>query len=312
MLRGSKKRLLVILCSTVGTLTIISVVIWWFTRPALDAETTARLEEIRSEALALEAGNSTLMCERPLLRGEPLDGPAAPDIVSIVEYKGEIGRCNDLVRKLGKEGKSLVLADSTEDEASFNPYQPYKELDDPVWDSESFVSIEKKCAVLAEEIQKAVRHVDSCSPYLPGERCFGNHRTVDLMRLMDAVVIMAVRKIRRGETREAFELMLDTMRFGDDLARGGADWFAWAMGGMVRNKMGRLVQQVLNSDHIRLDPGMLVGVDHEIALLIGTAPHPFKGVRGMLVSGWLLEWWRGFGQGEEDIPFAMVCWKAYP
>jgi hypothetical protein len=309
MRAGSKRRLInsaVILSLAVG-----AVVVWWVTRPALDAETKARLEEIRAKALAMEAENRGLVCERPVLRGEPLDGPAGPVISSIMDLGGELGECNDLVRELREEGKSLDLADSTEDEASFDIYKPHKDLDDPVWDSESFVSIEEKCTVLVEAIQRAVRHVDACSPYLDGQKCLV-YRHVDLIRLMDAIEIIVVRKIRRGETREAFELMLDVMRFGDDLGRGGADWFAWSLGGMGRIRIGRLMQQVLNSDLVRLDPAMLEQVDGEIALLVETAPLPFKGMRDAMVSSWLMEWWRGFGEGEEDIPFALACWKEHP
>jgi len=192
--------------------------------------------------------NSRLRCPRPVLRFTARAERADPLIRSLVEPVGAIAGClayaeqywADLRRAFftepvrppgGVAGKGLPWS------------RPLAGGPEPAIVEE----VRRRCLPIAPVLERAVQQAQACSPYLPGRRRAPKLGTV--LQLHLAMVALARHRFRTSPLEAAW-LLMHTLRFGQDLCRGGTAWI-WALvtrlGGLdVVSTLGR----VLAADHL--------------------------------------------------------------
>ncbi len=157
-------------------------------------------ESLEAALMADVEANRSRRCVRPPLHGEPLDGEADADILSVVEDSDENNRCLDLFA----DEPSLF-------EWEMNPRgEPPPIVTLATW----------LCEPMAEKVSRAVRHADACSPFLVGRGVPASGATTQLMRSAKAAILVAQDRARRGDARAAIALLTDEVRLAQDAARG--------------------------------------------------------------------------------------------
>jgi len=161
-------------------------------------------EEIQAleERLSREIGELRVRsCPRPILRGTPLPGTAAQDMVLVTEGGAGLAEC---YRFLDEFGSVLFTAPEAEQERGTGLVNRFSEV----------------CRLLPDAIARAVRHGDACSPYRPGVRALPDLR--NMLRAFEAARQLAALAVLDGRPGEAADRFLDLARFLQDLVRGGA------------------------------------------------------------------------------------------
>jgi len=243
-------------------------------RPRLVSE--KEIKEMRHELLEIVERNRAKKCPRPVLRGEPLPGTAAADIVAVVEGADDTRACH---QRLDETSDMVFEAlDHPEDykpegfparmNRTAKPYSPPpKEL----------LELEKTCAPTLERLQKAVRHEDACSPYLPGLHDQPGY--VSAIRTSRLAAFKSRRLLAEGDAGQGFDLLLDVVRFGQDFGRGGASLLETMIGVACTRTVLPMLEHALNRKK-PLDPALLSRVAKELGQLIETQPHPAAYLRG--------------------------------
>ena len=243
-------------------------------RPRLVSE--EELKEMRQELLRIVERNRAKQCPRPVLRGEPLPGTAAEDIVAVVEGADDTRACH---RALDETSEMVFEAlDHPEDykpegfPARMNrTAKPYSKP------SQELLELEKTCAPVLSRLQKAVRHQDACSPYLPGLHDQPGY--ISAIRTSRFAATRARRMFAEGDPGQGFDLLLDVVRFGQDFGRGGTSLLETMIGVACARTVLPMLEHGLNRKK-PLDPALLERVGKELGQLLETQPHPAEFLRG--------------------------------
>jgi hypothetical protein len=229
-------------------------------RPVIsEAEIESQIEE-RTRRLA---ENRSRTCIRPVLRGEPLDGPATDDMVALLELQGPLRPCSELIAREGETTGDAAIR--------WNGWTLPLPLDDERAHPQVLPELERACAPAAEALDRAVRHEDACSPYLPGHRVFPAE-TSDVRITTMELRLLARAALREGRFAESAQLSLDAIRFSQDLTRGGSD-FLLALASVVYSASAAQGLELLLDSPTPVPGPVLEQVERELGLLLETEPH---------------------------------------
>ena len=243
-------------------------------RPRLVSED--ELRAIDQEIKKIVERNRAKKCPRPVLRGEPLPGTAAADIIAVVEGADDTGACR---QKLDETSDMVFEAlDHPED---YKPEGfPARLNRTPKPQSQApkeLLELEKTCAPLLLRIQKAVRHGDACSPYLPGLHEQPGY--IAIIRASRLAAARARRLFAEGDPGPGFDLLLDVARFGQDFGRGGTSLLETMIGVAATRTVLPMLEYGLNHKK-PLDQKLLQRIEKELGQLLETQPHPAEFLRG--------------------------------
>lgn len=231
---------------------------------------------LRAEVDELAQANQTRSCLRPVLRGTAVPGSAEDDLIALVEGADDTRACLKMLRHLAQEehvdwSNGFLAGLSNADTQSRlwrSPLPPAS----PLADDSLPQQISEACAPVRLRLRAAGARKDACSPYLPGRRCSPESLIV-LLDLAKAVAAMAWLHVSRAELRPAAELLLDTLRFTQDLERGGSSLIYVAMGGASTNFLAGVLELVVNSSTAQ-HTDLLAELEAQLTLLLSTEPHP--------------------------------------
>jgi len=234
------------------------------------------LKEMKQELSKITERNRGKKCPRPVLRGEPLPGTAAADIVAVVEGADDTRACHralDETSEMVYEG--LDYPEDYKPEGfparmnrTAKPYSP---------PSKELLELEKTCAPVLLRLQKAVKHEDACSPYLPGLHDQPGY--VSAIRASRLAASMARRLLAEGDPGQGFDLLLDVVRFGQDFGRGGTSLLETMIGVACIRTVLPMLEHGLNRKQ-PLGPALLSRIEKELGQLLATQPHPAEYLRG--------------------------------
>ncbi|MBM4370787.1 MAG: hypothetical protein FJ098_03990, partial [Deltaproteobacteria bacterium] len=241
--------------------------------------------------LARLEANRDRVCERPVLRGEPLEGPADDDLLAILEGRGALGPCRSF---LLDHGDDLLGPPSSGGGGDTAPMGAFREA----------------CAALLPAVRQATQHRDACSPFLPGRRGLPDLRAS--LRILSAARHLAALEVLAGRTAEASERFLDLARLCQDLGRGGPPVVLLIMvSGVQRQILENDLAQIL--DRGDLEAGDLERLEGALAQLRRSEPSLGEAVAGdgqwlaaeaglplLMGPGWVPP--GGFSFGHAGIP----------
>lgn len=269
----------------------------FFTDPlaGLSFEDQARAAE--KEFLDVAKANAAKSCVRPVLRGAPLPGRAAEDIIAVVEKAGKKDSCYSSLRTArdfdvfdfcydhtgssedGFPGRRLCAVrapKSIDAEHRANGQSDINRRSD-------VDAVRQDCAPAVAGIGRAVAHEDACSPYLPGVRHVERHS--DKFRYLASwVAAEALERAGAGEPRQAAESLLDLIRFDQDLHRGGIgsshlDYDESARVPAASWGAVSALERILNRKE-PLGAPLLAQIDRELAALIASELRPYELLAG--------------------------------
>ena len=181
-------------------------------KPAASLVSKTHLAKLERELLARATQNKTKRCSRPLLQGDALEGPADKDQLALIkpDAKGSLSGCLAATTKHKEELKAAVKKPG--------PLPaPLKQL-------------LTACDGLGAAIERAVRHEDACSPYLPGRRGLDD---LKLLVGWGRVIALRVRVSAGANAIKDARLALETLRLSQDLARGGGSLVSAMVGAVM-------------------------------------------------------------------------------
>ena len=165
------------------------------------AFTADEVQQLETTLMTEIDSNRSRQCIRPNLRKEePLPGPADVAILRLLATHGDFDDCMDL---LGNDNEVT--------EWQINP------RGDPPPMASLAVLL---CRPVTEAISQAVRHQDACSPYLVGRAVPEMLTFARLGRTARAASVVARDMARAGDRAGALALLVDELRFAQDVARG--------------------------------------------------------------------------------------------
>ncbi|MBN2497166.1 MAG: hypothetical protein JXR96_21415 [Deltaproteobacteria bacterium] len=236
----------------------------------------AEMDALKQDIQKTVERNRSRKCPRAVLRGEPLDGPAADDILAVVEGAADTRAClnelkehNDLLDEAHSYPRGQVPTGF--------PYRLNRTAKPQPEAPEQLLALERACEPIVQRIQKATRHPDACSPFLPGLR--GQPSLISAVRAMRVASVKARRLVAKGETEQGFELLLDVVRFSQDLCRGGASLLETMVAATGVASALAVLEHSLNRPE-PIDAARLAQIDDELAALIVTHVHPAEYLRG--------------------------------
>lgn len=246
-------------------------------RPRLVSD--AELATLEGELMSAVRQYRVATCPRPVLRGSPKSGVADSLIVSVIEAGPAHKAC---LQRLSKDADALSKALYLPKEKLPRGWpkrnrSTARPLDDPAADLSAFAELQKSCAPLIEKLRAATQYGQVCSPYLPGRR--GLPRFIVQLRLMKLIALQARQLLKVGKAREALELLLDAMRFNQDLARGDASLISAMISVAATGLLTPYLELALNSDK-PLPEALLSQLERELALLSKSEEHPLSFLRG--------------------------------
>jgi hypothetical protein len=153
--------------------------------------------ESRLEATLVE--NRVRRCERPVLRGAPVPGPAAHDLALVATGGAALSACYDFL----EEFAAVLFAPPDGRERQTGLVNRFVEV----------------CRPLPPALTRAVSHEDACSPFLPGRR--GLPELGRLLRGIAAARQLAALTVLSGDAAAGARRFLDLIRYCQDLVRGG-------------------------------------------------------------------------------------------
>lgn len=242
-------------------------------RPRLVSE-----DEIRSmdqEIKQIVERNRAKQCPRPVLRGEPLPGTAAEDIVAVVEGADDTRACH---KRLDETSDMVFEAlDQPEDyKPEGFPARLNRTPKPQSLAPKELLELEKTCAPVLLRLQKAVSHADACSPYLPGLHEQPGY--ISSIRTSRLAASKARRLFAEGDPA-GFDLLLDVVRFGQDFGRGGTSLLETMIGVACTRTVLPMLEHGLNQKK-PLGLELLQRIEKELGQLIETQPHPAEFLRG--------------------------------
>lgn len=242
------------------------------------------IKERRSFQTRVEAAvkaNQMQRCPRPALRGEPTNGTAAPDIVSLVEPTSATKRCQEVVRRRQQALGAALFYSSKQRPTGYPDRFVSRPFAGAGQGEVAVVAVARACGAAASRLRKSVSRRDGCSPYRPGVRCSANW--IGLLRVAKGVAAQARLALINGRKQKGLRLLLDLLRLSQDLERGGTSWMVTNVARGVADIALPLLEQAL-SETVGLTPAILAGVKRELSVLLNSEPHPADAVRGEYLS----------------------------
>ena len=244
------------------------------------------------EFLDIAKANATKSCPRPVLRGTPLPGKAAEDIIAVVETRGEDDTCASALSSLDERWVLEHCADNSGAAEDGFPRRRLcaispKEFAAGSWALEDFESRRARCQSTLDALHRAVAHEDACSPYLPGVRKVEDYGK-KYRRLTSLIVMTALKNDRAGETQKSVESLLDLLRFNQDLHRGGTSLAEVEVAREVSTAAISALERLLDRPE-PLGAPLLAQIDKELAALIASAPLPYEFLVGDTASSALYD-----------------------
>ena len=132
------------------------------------------------------------------------------------------------------------------------------------------------CLPAVDALREAVSHEDLCSPWRAGIRA--NAAFLPLVRLGRLVSAKARALLDARQNPQAATLLLDAVRFSQDLARGGPSIVTAAIGHSIYNAVKPQLGQLLAQQHET--PGLASQLAAELIALQGTEPDMHLLLRG--------------------------------
>lgn len=181
--------------------------------------------QLDSTKAALTA-NRTRRCPVPVLRGTPLPGPADRSQLALLEPSDtEVVSCYRTLRKYFVKVMSELRPTKNERSGlpETEPRRTTRALDfKPGSETKALIErINGACKSLEDRVSRAIRHVDSCSAYLPGRNAFP--RQINIFALAAALEIR-IRQTAQSNPAKALVDAINFLRLTQDLTRGGV-WF---------------------------------------------------------------------------------------
>jgi len=232
----------------------------------------AEIDAMKSAVLGAAEANVHKKCLRTPLRGDASNGPADQDMLSLLDREGPLASCfaavDSLETTLSQQGDS-----STDIAGLFRKLHNHEiSSDAPVslsaQEQEQFSAIVSSCTALPSMLSKAVSHENACSPFLPGRRPMGN--LPEALRMTKGALILSHTLAKAGEHLEGVQLLLDVLRFGHDLGRGGTS----LVEPMLGTSMQFISTPALDAQVELLTPEELLTVAEQLQALVATHPHP--------------------------------------
>lgn len=245
--------------------------------PYLEMDEEARLDRIEKDLLERARKNETKRCPRPVPRGEPIPGSAIVDMRAVIEGESP---CTDALEENKKERFEALFSRPT-GRFEWFPDRHHKQirpLSDPDSGIEGLDELLKKCAPSIERLRTATRHEDACGPYLPGVRpkpeSYG-----PFIRLTTLMIAKARIDLEEGRWEDATLPMLDIIRFGQDMHRGGGGILDARFAEFTAQMSVAMLESIL-SDPREIPPEFLEQIEVELTQLIETEPHPLTFLKG--------------------------------
>lgn len=240
------------------------------------------LKRLRDRYARAVADNRERSCPRPVLRGEPLPGSAAADMRAVLEGDAETRPCLELLDGLAEKEPGwagAILHDGLpQTQPALVRCAAYaRRPGAAAAGAETVERVVAACAPLVDRLRRAVGHGDACSPYRPGLECADD--LLVRLRVARVVALTAHRLLAAGERRAAAELLLDGLRFGQDLTRGGACMLDAAMGVAMAEALVPVLELVLVMDD-GADPALWLQLQRELERLAASEPPPAALLRG--------------------------------
>lgn len=243
----------------------------------------SQLPLIEKDLLDRAQKNASKSCPRPVLRGEPLPDRAADDMVGVIESDDWDTGCRELLDERADDLFDALFHERDDEPAGLPPRRldTSRSLDDSASRQPIVAQALELCSPKVVMLQRATRHEDACSPYLPGVRCSPSYMT--LLRLSLAAVAGSRAHMRLGQQREAFETLADAIRFAQDFHRGGTSLIEAMIGAVVITRAASTIELQLNHER-PVGPEVLAQIDRELEALVASEPHPSAFLRGDQLS----------------------------
>jgi hypothetical protein len=234
------------------------------------------MQEIKDleKRFMLQVGtNKDKSCIRAVLRGKAVDGSAGPDMVRVMEGGPNLDACLALLEEKNEAlGQALFSG-----KASGQGLKQVRPPHDPGFDRELLEGLVVACAPLIDAVQSAVSHAEACSPYLPGKRGMpGLVVQIRIARLLSGAALLAHVE---GDNTRAFELLLDGLRFDQDMDRGGVSWLIPMISRAADMHTLSTAAWLLGQPE-PLGQDLLAQIDRELLTLIESEPHPSSFIQG--------------------------------
>lgn len=239
------------------------------------------LKRLRDRYARAVAESKQRRCPRPVLRGEPLAGSAAADMRAVLEGDEDTSPCLRLLDDLAKKQPAwagAILHDGLpKTQPALVRCAAYARRPAAAAGTETVERLVATCAPLVERLRRAVAHGDACTPYRSGLQCADD--LLVRLRVARVVALTAHRLLAAGERRAAAELLLDGLRFGQDLTRGGACMLDAAMGVAMAEALVPVLELVLVMDD-GAEPELWLQLQRELERLAASEPPPAALLRG--------------------------------
>jgi hypothetical protein len=230
--------------------------------------------------LAVKA-NVKQRCPRPVLRGDPVDGAAARNIVPLVEPTSAVRRCLEVVRRRQPALGAALYYPSKQRPPGYPDRYVSRPFEGVTQGEVAVVAAARACGAAAKHLHKAVSRRDGCSPYRPGVRC--SPRWIELLRVSKGLAAQARLALINGHKRKGLTLLLDLLRLSQDLGRGGTSWMVSNVAHAVAEIALPLLEQALN-ETTGFTPALLADVRRQLSVLLNSEPHPAGALRGEYLS----------------------------
>jgi hypothetical protein len=228
------------------------------------------IDELISEFERRFRAGRSRRCDRPVLRGQPIPGPAQEDQLALMDSSGELRACYELIARAGSEiGEAM---------SSWDGWRVPLAMDDERAQAEVIAQAEGACEPVVQSLRRAVSHDDGCSPYLPSRRRFTEGQ-ISPIRVTRAASIMARRSLREDRLPESAEISLNALRYCQDFGRGEAEFLVGLLSIIAAEPPSQTLELILNDPAPLPDP-LLDQIDSELAALLASEPHPSQLLRG--------------------------------
>ncbi len=277
------------------------------------------IERMEFEVLVAARQNATRTCPRPVLRGKALPGTADELLDALVRQEALPRKCAALLADEERFGFDLhpysdvimgtlfAIPESFDsDKAHFRVTFPPRPLFE-VAETKKTERLRKACQPAWKKLQQAVRHQEACSPYRVGLR---NQLPpmIGTIRLGKLALLEASVRAKAGNYRSAFWLLVDLIRFGQDLSRGRTNLIVPMIGLHALGIPALMILQNLLNTPARIAPATLEQLQRQLTLLQEHMPHGISLVQGDHLSIMLMdlmpmakpEGWTPMGGGYAD------------
>ncbi|MFH2008074.1 MAG: hypothetical protein ABI333_15940 [bacterium] len=240
----------------------------------VDAKTRRDFEARILRAVEANKGKT---CARPVLRGDAQEGDGTSSAVALVEGSAETRACLKLLDARSTNLQAALFVPAKERPMGYpdrRVSRPFK-VGEP--GEKVVAAVARACGPVVKRLRMAVRHRHGCSPYLPGLRCTPNW--LGVIRAAEAIAASARHLLIHGKVREGVDLLLDLLRFSQDLERGGTSWLVVSIASGVASIAVPLLERAFNQNTGFTTP-QLDHWDRQLSVLLNSEPHPSTSVRG--------------------------------